>query len=614
MARDSELVHCCRSVIDAARQEYGDRMVTEPGWGGNPRLLYTETHYALAALLLFLCDKSDDSLLDLAESRLRLWNQGEVPLTFFNSMAVCLAAIVFKRSGHGHAGLRSILEELLANTPRKHRDVAYDQYCGNNAYLQQVAVDTVLLPIACGEAVTREGLDCLTAEFRKFRTEEGFFCDLPRDGTAQEPLHPPTYIMKMLFLAGVCHKLHPGEEFAELFRIGITSVLPLLARDGSFSYFGRTDNSPFAAGLTIFDLRSAAQLCSDRRREFQEACSFAERYYRTFPKTPSGMLQCNRFYDTKSASELVFSRDDYAYVGQYSLASCAYALLGCYWFPVSADPVATSSGDRAPASPITRSKDLGVVKMTGPNDELFLRTGSQVTGWDRRYLGPTILRYQIDDRLLVGAIPQTISTDEKAVQRPRPRARLRRAAELLQRRFLRGIEQLDGTSVGFLPVIRQGPVDYLPYTLLSMEVSSGWLRSRYQMLRLSARGFHPCFIEFNEYLHRKVPGLRPKHYSRPGMRLVDSFELSREIHLERDGCRIEDCISGDLTGKTLLFSVRYFPCASVRLQGLSKRQSMTCWGSDGRQTLELYEAEAIGSRVRYECHIELGSAPSSFAL
>jgi hypothetical protein len=523
-------------------------------------------------------------------------------------MAFCLAAIAFKRSGEEHAGLRSVLEELLANTPRKHRHVAYDQYCGNNAYLQQVAVDTVLLPLACDRDVTDEGLNCLTAEFRKFRTAEGFFYDLPRNGTKQEPLLPPTYIMKMLFLAGVCHELYPTEELEELFRSGIVSVLPLLTREGNFSYFGRTDNSPFAAGLTIFNLRKATQLCSDRRRDFQDACSDSERYYQTFPRTSGGMLQCNRFQDAVSSSELMYSKDDYAYVGQYSLASCAYSLLGCYWFPISAEPEMVPSGDRIWPASVAESKDMGVVKLSGWNDELFLRTRSEITGWDRRYLGPSILRYQKDGHLLVGAISRTISTDEKATGRSRTKRRIRRATEWFRYRFLKGIDQLDGTSVGFLPVIRQGTVDYLPYKVVSMEVSPGRLKSRYQMLQLCTRGYQPCFIEFLEILHRNVAGLQPRHYSRPKMKLVDSLEFSRNIYLEREGCRIEDRISGDLKGKTILFSVRYFPCASVRLEGLTKLQSMTSWGSDGRQKLDLYHAQEVGSEIRYECRIELGSS------
>jgi hypothetical protein len=143
-----------------------------------------------------------------------------------------------------------------------------------------------------------------------------------------------------------------------------------------------------------------------------------------------------------------------------------------------------------------------------------------------------------------------------------------------------------------------------------MEVSSRCLKTRYRMLQLSARGYYPCFIEFNELLHRNLPGLKSKHYSRPVMKLVDSLELSRDIYLEREGCRIEDRIFGDIKGKKLLFSVRYFPCASVRVQGLTKRESMTSWGSDGQQTLELYETQATGSQVRYEYQIELASRPS----
>lgn len=611
MTRDSDLLLFCRSVIDAARQEHGDRLVIEPGLASNPRLLYTETHYALAALLLFLLDMQDESLLDLAESRLRLWNQGKVPLTFFNSMAICLAAIVLKRSARGHDGLQSILEELVASTPDRHRDVAYHQYCGNNAYLQQVVVDTVLLPLARGEGVAQGGLDQLLAEFRKYRTTEGFFFDLPRHGTAQEPLHPPTYILKILFLVGVCHTLHPSEELAELFRAGVSSTLPLLTREGNFSYFGRTDNSPFAAGLTIFDLRKATHLCADRRHEFDRACASAERFYRTFPRTPSGMLQCNRFAGASSSSELAYSRDDYAYVGQYSLSSCAYALLAAHWFPAATPQVpAASDAERTAKGSVAQSKDLGVLKLAREDHELLLRTGSQVTSWDRRYLGPTVLRYQIGGQLLIGAVPRTISTDDRAAQRSRPESRVQRVAELLQRRFVRGIEQLDGASVGFLPVVRHGTVDYLPYTPLSIDVTPRLVKARYRMVQLSARGLHPCFIELSEFLHRNLPGLKVKHYSRPRFRPADAFELTREVHLGPEGCQINDCISGVLEGKTLLFSARHFPCASIRVHGLSKREAMACWGSDGLQTLELYEARLTGSQARYECRVELNPRPA----
>jgi hypothetical protein len=98
------------------------------------------------------------------------------------------------------------------------------------------------------------------------------------------------------------------------------------------------------------------------------------------------------------------------------------------------------------------------------------------------------------------------------------------------------------------------------------------------------------------------------------MKSVDCLELSREICLAQYGCRIEDRISGDLKGKSLLFSVRYFPRAAVYLKGLRKVRSEICWGSDGRQILDLYEASGLESEIRYECFIELNSRPSSLNL
>jgi len=607
VARDIALVQFARSTLLAAHREYGERLVTEPGLPGDPRLLYTETHYALVTLRLFLLDTSDTSMLDVAESRLRLWKQGPVPLTSFNSMALCLAAIVLGRSGHRHAGLEAVLAELVSRASRRHRDVAYRQYCGNNAYLQQVAVDTVMLPVARRETVDREDLRHLVAELRRYRKPEGLFHDLPRDGAEQEPLHPPTYIMKMLFLAGVCHEQHSSEDLAETFRAGMATVPPLLTQDGNFSYFGRTDNSPFAAGLTIYDLRNAARICEDRSRVFDDACSAAERNYRSFPRTPEGLLQCNRNGDSKSPAERAYARDDYAYVGQYSLSSCTYALLATYWFPAGPDAVTPPAARRAALAPVAQSKDLGVLKLAGEGYEVCLRTASEITSWDRRYLGPTLLRYEMRGRLLVGAIPRTISTDERASPEVRPVSRPRRAAALFQRRFRKGIEQLDGTSVGFLPVLRRGATDFLPGRLLSLDVTSSCVTSRYRMVALHARGPRPCLIELSELLHRNVPGLRPKHYSRPPIGRTEELELSRTIHIALDGVRIEDRVCGDLSGFTLLFSVRYFPGATVRVTGLSKRESLRSWGSDGMQLIDAFGARAAGSQLRYQCHVAAGA-------
>ena len=597
--RDAVLARFVQSIVHAARDSWGDRLVAE-GSGGDPRQLYTETHYALAAILLYARDRQDPAMLDLAESRLRLWATGTYPLTFFNAMAICLAAVVFRRSGASHPGVQSILDDLIGRT-REHRHVAYPQWCGNNAYLQQVAVDTVLLPVVRGQKVTEDNLRLLLAEFRSFRTEEGLFFDLPRSGTLQERLSPPTYIMKMLFLLGICHELHPSEELALLFRAGMATALPLLSRDGHFSYFGRTDNSPFGVGLTIFNLRKATRLTPASGSDFDDACARAERFYLTFPRTASGMLESNRFADPASATEVRYSKDDYAYVGQYSLASGAYALLGCHWFPAPDTPV-RSTDDPDPKAAVAVSRDLGVVKLDGPRRELVVRTRSEMTSWDRRYLGPTILRYAVNDRLLVGAISRTVATDRKA-QPNRPASRARKFVDRLRRSYVNGAEQLDATSVGFLPVLRAGAVDYVPYAPVALHAFPSRVTTRHQMLRVNARGLHPCFIEAIEFAHFTLPGLRPKRYTRPRMMAAPAIELARDVVLDPAFCSIEDHITGDVEGKELLFSVRHLPSATVRVDGLAKVSSMTGWGSDGRQTLDLYSARPTGSEIRYRCEI-----------
>jgi hypothetical protein len=563
--------------------------VTEPNAKGEPAQLYTETHYALAAVLLFLSGGGDRSLLDLAAHRLRLWSNAGGPMFAFDAMAACLTAIVLRRSGEQHPALQSIPNDLIARA-REYRHDVYRMNCGNNAYLQQLAVDMVLLPLAREQNVANEGVEHLIAEFHKYRTPEGFFYDLPRSGTDREPLCPPTYIMKMLFLTGMCHELHPAPAFAQLFQSGMDAALPLLTREGLFSYFGRTDNSLFASGLTIFNLRKAAQLSASQRRDYDEAAEAAERYYATFPRTLSGLLHCNRLGNADAPAEHGWSRDDYAYVGQYSLASCAYALLGRFLFPVSSAPT-YAAGDK---TVIAVSRDLGLLKLDTADSELILRTRSELTSWDRRYLGPTILRYERQGRLLVGAISRTISTD--AVVRPRGASSSARAWMLFRDRFVNGIEQLDGTSVGFLPVLRRGAVDYLPYRLVAQEAGDAHVRTRYEMVRLNARGWRPCVIAGVEQLRQQAPLLRPKRYSRPPMTSASSLYLERHVYLTAHGCRIEDPRIRESSGKDAAV-LRSVPARSSRTRERTRRGAVRN-GMGQRRTTRARDLSAANHRCR----------------
>jgi hypothetical protein len=241
--------------------------------------------------------------------------------------------------------------------------------------------------------------------------------------------------------------------------------------------------------------------------------------------------------------------------------------------------------------------------MTGRGYELILRTGSQATSWDRRYLGPTILRYRAAERLLVGAIARTVSTDAAARQE-RARTRPGRAFALFRHRFVDGFEQLDGTTVGFLPVVRHGVIDYLPYEAVSIETSPTRIVLRSRMIALHVRGVHACRIEALALLQNNVPGMKPKEYSRPRMRPAKGFDLTRVVTVGATRCRIEDAITGDLAGKRILFSVRGLPSASIRINGMQKVNSSIGWGSDGRQALDLYSAQPSGSEIRYTCEIE----------
>jgi hypothetical protein len=295
---------------------------------------------------------------------------------------------------------------------------------------------------------------------------------------------------------------------------------------------------------------------------------------------------------------LALARDGYAKVGEYSVAACAYALLGYRLFPEIADSPARTSNERPT---LARSTDLGVVRIAAAEHELILRTTGEVTSWDRRYLAPTVLRFEAGDELLVGAIAKTVSTDH--VGPARPTGRWAAIVAALKSWYVHGHEQLDAVAVGFVPVVRAGTADYLPYRVRRIAVTDNTVEIDYQMLRLRARGFAACAVELRERLRGRLKWLKRGEYRRPFLRLADSIECTRRVSLAGAECRIHDRILGSLRGKTVLFSTRGFAGADIRVAGLTKERALTGWGSDGRQAIEVYAGRTDGETLDYECVI-----------
>jgi hypothetical protein len=277
-------------------------------------------------------------------------------------------------------------------------------------------------------------------------------------------------------------------------------------------------------------------------------------------------------------------------------------MLAAQWFPAQTVGSLPPTCRPEPREDVAVSRDLGLVRIAGPEHELIVRTESQMTSWDRRYLGPTILRYSRGDELLVGAISRTVSTD-LAPRSDRPSNRLLRIVDLFRHRYTNGAEHLDAVTVGYVPVLRNGATDWVPYRAMDVETSPGRLVTRHGMERVRVRGFYPCMVEALQLAHGNVPGLKPKRYVRPPMRPADGIQLERSIQLDARRCRIEDRITGAPRTARLLFSVRRLPSAIVDVDGLKKRQTIVGWGSDGRHTLDIYESPVAHAEVRYACEI-----------
>src|SRR5664279_3212760 len=266
------MISFARSVVDTITSSFGGACVVERGQSPHTPRLYLESHYALALILLYLLDGHDDRRLQLAADRLNKWDQLGEPETFFNSFAILLSQILTVRYEIAHPELNVTLDRLCRAHKSTYRE-AWADCCGNNMYVQQVLADLLLYPLATGNAVGDAEVHPILLAFARFRSPEGLYFDGPRAGTS-ERLFPLTYCMKFLFLLGISYKLQGHENFRKAFVDGLRAALPLMTSEGGFFYFGRTDNSSFATGLTIFVLRRTAAGAEPARSSDKPAGDF----------------------------------------------------------------------------------------------------------------------------------------------------------------------------------------------------------------------------------------------------------------------------------------------------------------------------------------------------
>jgi len=606
------LINFIRNVIDTIGQAHQENFISEPDVVQDFRLLYVETHYSLCEILLYLLDGEDEKRLHRASKRLEQWIKLNPSQLHFNAFAPALSLCLLNRHGLGGSFAAELLRDLCKKQKLGHVEV-FESQCGNNMYFLQLATDTILRPIALGQMPQLKEMAFLTGEWERYRSKEGFFYDLPRHtAIGANRFFPLTYCLKFLFIMGICEHLFPNAKLRSMFVSGMQAILPLLTKEGSFSYFGRTDNTTFSIGLVIFNLRSLATFAPELSEQCLHYAILQEKSFQTTPRTLEGGLQVNRMSDARKPEEFVFSRDHYAYPTQYAIAGCCYVL--CAWLfnrgttlqPERPLTICTQS---------TFSQDLGIVKIQSPNGEVFVRTTSQPEARDRRYFGPTILRFTKNGSLLIGAIPKTVDTDFSIVHKKSGQPW--KLLDLLLFRYRHGYDDLDAISTGFLPTFRFGNCLCIPRSAKSIQLDRNILVTEHDWQFVKFNGFHAIRMQLGDLFEKNFFKSKGDQEWVPDLHDAFGWNLVRRVVLDGLTLCIEDSIQGPIKGKKIIYIVRHTSGAHVKVSGLNYQETRIGWSSDGIALLDLYASECTGTDIHYSITVapqEVKSKPTSWAL
>jgi hypothetical protein len=533
-----------------------------------------------------------DGDLDLAAGRLEQWEalNTETP---FNDFAVCLSMVLCERQRITHSRLINVLRRLVRKQVLTAREV-YATKCGNNMYAMQLVTEFILRRLARGEPLRESEVVLTFDELQKYRSGSGLFYDTPRAESAGVRLFPLAYCSKFLFLIGMCHELLADARFPTAFVAGMRAILPLFAADGTLAFFGRSDNTTFAAGLAFFNLHLAAKLDGEQTPQFAALAEAQIQLCMTFPRTPEGWLCVNRNASCVRFPEGRRSSDTYTYPTEYSVAFTVYVLLAL----LHCESKVGSEFHRSISS--FEYADAGIVCLANGSAELFLRTHSDNEAEDRRYYGPTILRFSSGDTLAIGAIPKTCSTDSAVTGASTNR--LVRMLKLLIYRYRVGLESLDRNGTGFVPVVRLGREWLVPENGAVAVQNQASAVSFHSMARVQVRGWRVAFDELRDVILKNL-GRMPRSREH-GQSTPTSVNLTRRIELRGKRIFLRDTIRGPITGGTLFFSTRQYEAAKITMgAGFHQTSYVRGWSSDGNCDIATFCIQLNRDEVSYQIDI-----------
>jgi hypothetical protein len=401
----------------------------------------------------------------------------------------------------------------------------------------------------------------------------------------------------------VCYLVTNDRRFAECFSAGMRAVMPLMANTAGFTYFGRSDNTTFGRGLGLFCLRLAALMDGFDHEECDRLWQMQWNAFSRFPRTRQGWLRVNQSRSEEQSDADRWARDPYTHDAVYSAAGVCYLLIGEL---VAKAPGLLARGEPRRVSPAI-SYDLGVVRLGQSTSELsaselIVRSSGQVVRGNRRYLAPTLLRWERAGALIIGAIPRTTEDDIAVVITANGGVRRRKVAYLTHL-LKSGVDELRLLSVGYLPFLTRGAYLCAPFRLMKLEANEDTVIGYYGTSRARYRGLAVATHKLMELVIKNLTDSKVGA-DRATVLVDDEPELSRTISFFGDRITVRDSWSRLAGWRRLHVSTRLIQgSGKADVTGLDFTGRLQGWSSDGVTTLDLYGKSCTSEPLSYEITI-----------